>query len=123
MEDNCAATRVYALRSLMNIGPIALEDLRALGYGIGFSVCPSRLHSTLTYFSAVIQRLDDPSVEVRDWAARSITKICVNENVMEKTGQNSVNAYMTDIFSSLFLHFEGPELKLRNTIKSIIKIS
>lgn len=101
IEDHNVTTRVYALRCLMNFAELKDEQYKEISY-------------------AVLQRLDDPSAEVREWAARSIIKLRLARD--ETTDDQLVEKVRKNIFSTLFLHFDGPELKLKNIIKNSLII-
>ncbi|XP_055912371.1 dynein axonemal assembly factor 5 [Eupeodes corollae] len=99
LEDNSVSTRNYALKCLLNFGPLEVEKLRPIAFG-------------------VLQRLDDPHSGSRELAAKVIPKlkpICPTEH-----DQEIWNAFIKKASSSLFLYFDGPELKLRETIKGVL---
>ncbi|XP_055843856.1 dynein axonemal assembly factor 5 [Episyrphus balteatus] len=99
LEDNSISTRNYALKCLLNFGQLEVEQLRPIAFG-------------------VLQRLDDPHSGSRELAAKVIPKlkpICPTQH-----DQNLWNAFIKKACSSLFLYFDGPELKLREAIKETL---
>ncbi|XP_019540004.3 dynein axonemal assembly factor 5 [Aedes albopictus] len=102
IEDNSIATRAYALRTLLAMGALDFENLKLIAY-------------------AVVSRLDDPSSEVREMAARCLGRLqhsasadCSSDD--ESSARVRWEDTLKPIISTMFLHLENPELKLRATI-------
>lgn len=99
IEDNSIATRAYALRSLLAVGAVDFENLKLIAF-------------------ATVARLDDPSSEVREMAARCLGRLQLQTsgNDDELSTWADWEATLKPIISTMFLHLENPELKLRAAI-------
>lgn len=64
--------------------------------------------------SAVLSRLDDPSAEVRLYAAQCIGELKLNEDTSADI--ESWKIVLKHVFDSLILHLDGPEIVLRKTL-------
>lgn len=109
VEDNRTSTRIYALRCIAAFPPINAKYFQSLAYGklpMCFSVSTHQVFAI-----GVLQRLDDPSADVREWSARVVPKIEINEE--------SINSavWISFLTNALFLHLDGPEIKLTNVLK------
>lgn len=95
LDDNSVVTRGHTLRCLLNCGPLKIECLKSIAFG-------------------VLARLDDPSAEVRQYAAQVIGQLEldeINENDVE-IWQNCV----PDLMARLILHLDNPEIKLQTLL-------
>lgn len=102
LEDNSISTRNYALKCLLNFGELDVEQLRPIAFG-------------------VLQRLDDPHSGSRELAAKVIPNL--KPLCQAESDQAIWNAFIKKACSSLFLYFDGPEIKLREAIKeALIKL-
>lgn len=100
IEDNSIATRAYALRTLLAMGALDFENLKLIAY-------------------AVVSRLDDPSSEVREMAARCLGRLQLsagNSDDDDSSARARWEDTLKPIISTMFLHLENPELKLRAAI-------
>lgn len=64
--------------------------------------------------SAVLSRLDDPSAEVRLYAAQCIGELKLQ--IDSNTDIDSWKIVAKHIFDSLILHLDGPEINFRKTL-------
>ncbi|XP_058839231.1 dynein axonemal assembly factor 5-like [Topomyia yanbarensis] len=97
IEDNSIATRAYALRTLLAMGPLDFESLKLIAFPI-------------------VTRLDDPSMEVREVAARCLGCLQLEADGTSETEHTHWEETLKPILTIMFLHLENPELKLRKVI-------
>ncbi|XP_062534078.1 dynein axonemal assembly factor 5-like [Armigeres subalbatus] len=99
IEDNSIATRAYALRTLLAMGALDFENLKLIAF-------------------ATVARLDDPSSEVREMAAICLGRLqlLVSADDDDSSARARWEATLKPIISTMFLHLENPELKLRVAI-------
>lgn len=64
--------------------------------------------------SAVLSRLDDPSAEVRLYAAQCIGELKLDVDASGDTDSWKIVA--KHVFDSLILHLDGPEINFRQTL-------
>lgn len=64
--------------------------------------------------SAVLSRLDDPSAEVRLYAAQCIGELKLSMETI--TDLDSWKIVVKHVFDSLILHLDGPEIHFRKTL-------
>lgn len=106
IDDNSIATRSYALKILLHAGPLKYDQLKTLA-------------------SALLSRLDDPGNEVRVKAAKCLGKLELRRN--DEDDDDFIEMWenlMKQIFSTIMIHLESPEIELRNAlIQSIIDLS
>lgn len=106
IEDNSIATRAYALRTLLAMGALDFENLKLIAF-------------------ATVARLDDPSSEVREMAARCLGRLQLGPGANDDDDESSNRARWEEtlkpIISTMFLHLENPELKLRAAILGKMK--
>lgn len=62
----------------------------------------------------MLARLDDPSAEVREFAAQCIWRLKLQ--VVGQYDQESWDTVMKHICDTLLLHLDDPEIKLRQTV-------
>lgn len=98
IEDNNVTTRVYALRILFNCGPIGVEHIKAIGFGI-------------------LSRLDDSYSQARFWAAKCLGKLTIK---MDECGSDEWSNCLTHILSVLTLHLDDPDIQLTEEISQSI---
>ncbi|XP_055375229.1 dynein axonemal assembly factor 5 [Condylostylus longicornis] len=96
IEDQKVTTRCYALKCFKNFATIDKENLKPIGF-------------------AILSRLDDPCSEIREWAAKVFPLLTVA--VADEEHNNMMNDLLDYGLNLLFLHFDGPELKLKAIIK------
>ncbi|XP_067640625.1 dynein axonemal assembly factor 5 [Eurosta solidaginis] len=105
LEDRAVATRHYSVKCLFNFGEVAVDQLKPIAY-------------------ATLQRLDDPSSGIRELAATVIPKLCPKFNKYkvedEKYEHEVWETFITKAFDIMFLHHEGPEVRLQKAIKDSI---
>ncbi|XP_075155771.1 dynein axonemal assembly factor 5 [Haematobia irritans] len=102
LEDNLVTTRHYAIKCLNNFGPIHLEDLKGIAYGC-------------------LQRLDDPSSNIRILAVSAIPKFEINK--MSPDEEEGIwLTFVNHCMDLLFLHYDGPDKRLQEVIKDTILI-
>lgn len=63
-------------------------------------------------------RLDDPSGEVRDYAVRLLPLLRMH--VLNKYDQESWEAVIKHVLSTLLLHLDSPETKLRQNVHGML---
>ncbi|XP_053695692.1 dynein axonemal assembly factor 5 [Sabethes cyaneus] len=101
VEDNSIATRAYSLRTLLAMGPLEADSFKLIAF-------------------AIVARLDDPSGEVRELAAKCLGCLQLTAGIAgEDNGSERAHCEETvlrPILSTMFLHLENPELKLRKAI-------
>uniref|UniRef100_A0A1B0BK07 TOG domain-containing protein n=1 Tax=Glossina palpalis gambiensis TaxID=67801 RepID=A0A1B0BK07_9MUSC len=103
MEDRAVVTRHYAIKCLNNFGDLQVDDLKPIAY-------------------ACLQRINDPSSGIRILAASIIPKL------KPKFGDEPSKNYEQDIWDTflkrcmdlLFLHYDGPEVRLQAAIKQTV---
>lgn len=104
IDDNNIATRSYALQILMFVGPLKYDQLKTFG-------------------SSLLSRLDDPGNEVRVKAAKCLGKLKLIESD-EDDFTDMWEHLLKQIFSTMMIHLESPEIDLRNNlINSLIELS
>ncbi|XP_036318524.1 dynein assembly factor 5, axonemal [Rhagoletis pomonella] len=105
LEDRAVATRHYSVKCLFNFGDVAVDQLKPIAY-------------------ATLQRLDDPSAGIRELAAMVIPKLSPKfKKAKGEEGDYEHEIWETFIKKALdmmFLHYEGPEVRLRKAIKGTI---
>lgn len=95
LDDNAVATRAYAVRCLGKSGPISYFKIRNIIKGL-------------------LARLDDPSIDIREWAIRTI---CSMQALQEMDGDaESWIEVMKHVLDILFLHLDDPEIRLRKAL-------
>ncbi|XP_054729014.1 dynein axonemal assembly factor 5 [Anastrepha obliqua] len=105
LEDRAVATRLYSVKCLLNFGEVGVDQLKPIAY-------------------ATLQRLDDPSADIRELAAMAIPKL--NPKFSKAKGEeNDYEHQMWETFikkalDMMFLHYEGPEVRLQKAIKDSI---
>lgn len=110
IDDNSIATRSYALKIAVHITSLKYEQLKTLA-------------------SAFLSRLDDPGSEVREMAAICLGKLELKQssydNDEDDEGYDDMwKGLLKQIFNSMLIHLESPEIDLRNAlIQSIIDLS
>jgi len=96
VDDNNIATRSYTLRTIMKSGPVSFHQLKPLTF-------------------ALLARLDDPSNEVREIAAKCLGNLKLNDSKPdEKDSWN--NICLKQVFSTILLHMDDSEIKLRSIL-------
>lgn len=70
------------------------------------------------YYTACLQRLNDPSSDIRILAAAVIPKLRP-KFVNEEFDRDIWLAFIKNSFDLLFLHYDTPEKRLKKTIKGI----
>lgn len=104
VDDHNIATRSYALKILMHVGPLKYDQLK-------------------NFASGLLSRLDDPGNEVRVKAAKCLGKLKLIENEQDEFG-DMWEHLLKQIFSTMMIHLESPEIDLRNSlIDSITELS
>jgi len=104
VDDNNIATRSYALKILMYVGPLKYDQLKTFGSGL-------------------LSRLDDPGNEVRVKAAKCLGKLKLTESEHDDFS-DMWEDLLKQIFSTMMIHLESPEIDLRNSlIDSITELS
>lgn len=116
IEDNSVVTRAYGLRCVLITGPLTIEKLRPLALG--------KFNAFLTIFSVfkricnfcvgVLGRLDDPSGEVREYAVQCLAVLSLQP--LNEHEQDSWETILKHILSTLLLHLDSAELKLRTAV-------
>ncbi|XP_037937223.1 dynein assembly factor 5, axonemal [Teleopsis dalmanni] len=109
LEDNSTATRHNAIKCLFNFGEIPVEDLRLAAY-------------------ATLQRLDDPSADIRVLAIHAIPHLKPKfEKAKGEEGEYEHTIWETFIeraVNMFLLHYEGPEKRVQAAIKiALIELS
>ncbi|CAG9808706.1 unnamed protein product [Chironomus riparius] len=103
VDDNNIATRSYALKILMHVGPLKYDNLKNFGSGL-------------------LSRLDDPGHEVRVKAAKCLGKLKLIESDQDDFN-DMWEHLLKQIFSTMMIHLESPEIDLRNNlIDSIVEL-
>lgn len=98
IDDRNIATRSYAVRILLHVGPLKYEQLKTLA-------------------AAMLSRLDDPGNEVREKAAKCLGRL---ELVADDDEDELWQVLLKQILSTMLIHLESPEINLRdNLIESI----
>lgn len=98
IDDNCVATRGYTVKTLLHIGPMRVELLKPLG-------------------AALLSRLDDPSVEVREKTAKCLGLLSMTEEEREDYENKDMwSASVKQILATMILHLESPEINLRELL-------
>lgn len=100
IDDNNIATRSYALKIFMNVGTLKYDQLKSVA-------------------SALLSRLDDPGNEVRLKAAKCLGKLKLNESEHDEFN-DMWEHLIKQIFSTMMIHLESPEIDLRNALISSI---
>ncbi|XP_037050053.1 dynein assembly factor 5, axonemal [Bradysia coprophila] len=95
IEDHNVVTRAYAVRCMKNSTAFPMEQLKPIVY-------------------AILSRLDDPSAEVRLYAAQCIGELKLK--VDAATDTDSWKIVAKHVFDSLILHLDGPEINFRKTL-------
>lgn len=104
IDDNSIATRSYALKALVYVGPLKYDQLKTLA-------------------SALLSRLDDPGNEVRVKAAKCLGKLELKRDDDDDCGE-MWESLVKQILNTMMIHLESPEIELRNAlIQSIIDLS
>ena len=95
VDDNSVATRNYTMRTLQHIGPMNYEQLKS-------------------FATTVLYRLDDPSAEVREKAAKVLGLFALSEEALEDEVQvKSWHELLSQILPTMLIHLESPEINLR----------
>lgn len=103
IDDNHVGTRSYSLKLLLHVGTLKYEHLKLLA-------------------PAILSRLDDPGVEVRERAAKCLGKLQLNADEQEDDDAvNMWNQLVKQILSTMMLHMESPELNLREFLADSIR--
>ena len=103
VDDNNIATRSYALKILMYVGPLKYDQLKTFGSGL-------------------LSRLDDPGHEVRVKAAKCLGKLKLIESDHDDFS-DMWEHLLKQIFSTMMIHLESPEIDLRNSlVDSIVEL-
>ncbi|XP_058448454.1 dynein axonemal assembly factor 5 [Malaya genurostris] len=97
IEDHSIATRAYALRTLLAMSPMDFANLKLVAFPI-------------------VSRLDDPSSEVRELAAKCLGCLRLVNAGAEEAEHTHWEETFKPILKIMFLHLENPELKLRKVI-------
>uniref|UniRef100_W8CAQ9 HEAT repeat-containing protein 2 n=1 Tax=Ceratitis capitata TaxID=7213 RepID=W8CAQ9_CERCA len=108
LEDRAVATRHYSVKCLFNFGEVGVEQLKPIAY-------------------ATLQRLDDPASGIRELAAAVIPKLRpkFSKVAVEEEGKFEYEiweAFIKKAFDMMFLHYEGPEVRLQKSIKESIAL-
>lgn len=86
------------MRVLQHIGPLNYEQLKLLA-------------------SAVLYRLDDPSAEVREKAAKVLGLLVLDEETLKDEIQvKSWHELLKQILPTMLIHLESPEVNLRSAL-------
>jgi hypothetical protein len=105
IDDNSIATRSYAMKILMYAGSLKYDQLKTLA-------------------SALLSRLDDPGNEVRVKAAKCLGKLKLKSDDDEDEFKEMWESLVKQIYSTMMIHLESPEIELRNALtQSIIDLS
>lgn len=99
LDDNSVITRGHTLRCFLNCGPMKIECLKPVAFGVS-------------------GRLDDESAEIRKYAAQVLGKLEldeINENDKE-IWSNSVE----QLLSRMILHLDNPEIKLKELLLGMV---
>lgn len=92
------ATRNYTMRTLQHIGPLNYEQLKS-------------------FATAVLYRLDDPSAEVREKAAKVLGLLALSDEALEDEVQlKSWHELLKQILPTMLIHLESPEINLRSAL-------
>lgn len=118
IEDHNVVTRAYAVRCMKNSTAFPMEQLKPIAYGkfrsniqISHTWADLRLYFVI---SAILSRLDDPSAEVRLYAAQCIGELKLK--VATTADNDSWKIVVKHVFDSLILHLDGPEINFRKTL-------
>lgn len=107
LEDRSVSTRHYTVKCLFNFGEVDVGLLKPIAY-------------------AALQRLDDPSAGIRELAVMVIPKLSpkFSKTKDEKGGfEHEVwETFIKKALDMMFLHYEGPEVRLQKSIKASIKL-
>ncbi|XP_055641881.1 dynein axonemal assembly factor 5 [Toxorhynchites rutilus septentrionalis] len=99
-EDSSVTTRSYALGILLSMGPTHCSVLKKAA-------------------QISIARLDDPSVDIRELAAKCLG--CLQLSPMNEDDNFRWETILRQMLPTMFLHLENPEEKLRVTILASIE--
>lgn len=103
IDDNHVGTRSYAMKLLLHVGSLKYEHLKLLA-------------------PAILSRLDDPGVEVRERAAKCLGKLELNADELEDDDVVSMwKQLVKQLLSTMMLHMESPELNLREFLAASIR--
>ncbi|XP_018782898.1 PREDICTED: dynein assembly factor 5, axonemal [Bactrocera latifrons] len=107
LEDRSVATRHYSVKCLFNFGEVDVEQLKPIAY-------------------ATLQRLDDPSAGIRELAAMVIPKLSPKFNKSKDEKESFEHeiweTFIKKALDMMFLHYEGPEVRLQKSIKVSINL-
>lgn len=95
LDDNSIITRGYTLRCLLNCGPLKIECLKPIAFG-------------------VLARLDDPSAEIRQYAAQVIGKLELDE--INENDSEIWSSSVEHLLARMILHLDNPEIKLKELL-------
>lgn len=101
IDDHNIATRSYTLRMFQYVGPLKYDQLKTLG-------------------TALLSRLDDPGSEVREKAAKCLSRLQLHED--DEESREFWEALLKQIFATMLIHCESPEINLRESLIGSIGI-
>lgn len=114
IEDNSVVTRAYGLRCVLATGPLTIDKLRPLALGNDGHLTNNILSVILficNFRLGVLGRLDDPSGEVREYAVQCLAVLSLQPS--NEHEQDSWQSILKHVLSTLLLHLDSAELKLR----------
>lgn len=70
--------------------------------------------------TAILQRLDDQSSEIRYWAVKVLPSLTPKD--LSDDEKQIFEAFTARAISMLFLHLDGPELRIKDPIKDTLTL-